>query len=162
LRAEGGGMLTSFRLLALGAALAIGAATSIAALAQDKDKVIADRQDFMKKQIREWIVVRNYIQGNADQQAATAAVDNLVKTVPDVPKYFPPGTDGPAPDGKYGTKPEVWTQHDKFLADQKKVTEQVAALSAAIKSGDKAKTEVAFKDLDACNACHDTFRAKLQ
>src|ERR1700719_1426536 len=154
LRAGGGGMLTSFRLLALGAALAIGAATSIAALAQDKDKVIADRQDFMKKQIREWIVVRNYIQGNADQQAATAAVDNLVKTVPDVPKYFPPGTDGPAPDGKYGTQPEVWTQHDKFLADQKKVTEQVAALSAAIKSGDKAKTEVAFKDLDACNACH--------
>jgi cytochrome c556 len=155
-------MLTSFRLLALGMALAIGAAMSIVALAQDKDKVIADRQDFMKKQIREWIVVRNYIQGNADQQAATAAVDNLVKTVPDVPKYFPPGTDGPAPDGKYGTKPEVWTQHDKFLADQKKVTDQVAALGAAVKSGDKAKTEVAFKELDACNGCHDTFRAKLQ
>ena len=155
-------MLTSFRLLALGTALAIAAATSIVALAQDKDKAIADRQDFMKKQIREWIVVRNYIQGNADQQAATAAVDNLAKTVTTVPNYFPPGTDGPTPDGKWGTKPEVWTQHDKFLAAEKKVTEQVAALGAAVKSGDKAKTEVAFKELDACNACHDTFRAKLQ
>jgi cytochrome c556 len=152
--------MKSFRMLAFGAALAIGAATSIAAVAQDK--VIADRQDFMKKQTREWIVVRNYLQGNADQQAATAAVDSLAKLVPDVPNHFPPGTAGPAPDGKYATKPEVWSQHDKFLAAEKKVTDQVAALGAAVKSGDKAKAEVAFKELDGCNACHNDFRAKLQ
>jgi len=149
-------------MLAFGVALAIGAAMSIAALAQDKDKAIADRQDFMKRQIREWIVVRNYVQGTADQQAATAAVDNLTKLVPDVPNHFPPGTAGPTPDGKWATKPEVWTQHDKFLAAEKKVTDQVAALGAAVKSGDKAKAEVAFKELDACNACHNDFRAKLQ
>ena len=131
-------------------------------MAQDKDKVIADRQDFMKKQTREWIVVRNYLQGNADQQAATAAVDSLAKLVPDVPNHFPPGTAGPAPDGKYATKPEVWSQHDKFLAAEKKVTDQVAALGTAVKSGDKAKAEVAFKELDGCNACHNDFRAKLQ
>jgi cytochrome c556 len=154
--------MKSFRMLAFGAALAIGAAASIAALAQDKDKAIAERQDFMKKQIREWIVVRNYIQGNADQQAATAAMDNLAKLVPDVPNHFPPGTAGPTPDGKWATKPEVWTQHDKFLAAEKKVTDQVAALGTAVKSGDKAKVEVAFKELDGCNACHDGFRAKLQ
>jgi cytochrome c556 len=155
-------MLKSFRMLAFGAVLAIGAATSIAAFAQDKDKVIADRQDFMKKQTREWIVVRNYLQGNADQQAATAAVDSLAKLVPDVPNHFPVGTAGPAPDGKYATKPEVWSQHDKFLAAEKKVTDQVAALGTAVKSGDKAKAEVAFKELDGCNACHNDFRAKLQ
>jgi len=155
-------MLTSFRMLVFGAALAIGAATSIVALAQDKDKVISDRQDFMKRQVREWIVVRNYLQGNADQQAATAAVDNLAKLLADVPKHFPPGTAGPGPDGKYGTKPEVWTQNDKFVAAEKKVTDQVAALGKAVKSGDKAKTEVAFKELDGCNACHNDFRAKLQ
>jgi len=155
-------MQTRFRLLALGAVLAIAAAASTAALAQDKDKAIADRQDFMKRQIREWIVVRNYVQGNADQQAATAAADTLVKLVPDVPKHFPPGTDGPTPDGKWATKPEVWTEKEKFQAAEKKVTEQVAALDAAVKSGDKAKVEVAFKELDACNGCHNTFRAKLQ
>ena len=155
-------MRTFFRMLVFGAAIAVGAATSIVALAQDKDKVIADRQDFMKKQIREWIVVRNYVQGTADQQAATAAVDNLAKLVPDVPKHFPPGTDGPTSDGKWATKPEVWTQRDKFAAAEKKVTDQVAALGAAVKSGDKAKTEVAFKELDACAACHNDFRAKLQ
>ena len=155
-------MLTSFRMVVFGAALAVTAATSIVAVAQDKDKVIADRQDFMKRQIREWIVVRNYVQGTADQPAAAAAVDNLAKLVPDVPKHFPPGTAGPAPDGKWATKPEVWTQHDKFVAAEKKVTDQVAALAAAVKSGDKAKTEVAFKELDACAACHNDFRAKLQ
>lgn len=155
-------MRASLKLLAIGAAFAISALAPLAALAQDKDKVIADRQDFMKRQIREWIVVRNYVQGNADQQAAATAADNLVKLVPDVPKHFPPGTAGPTPDGKWGAKPEIWTEQAKFQAAQKKVTEQVAALDTAVKSGDKAKVEVAFKELDACNACHDTFRAKLQ
>jgi cytochrome c556 len=154
--------MKSFKMLAFGAVLAIAAATSIAAVAQDKDKAIADRQDFMKRQIREWIVVRNYIQGNADQQAATAAADNLAKLVSDVPNHFPPGTAGPTSDGKWATKPEVWTQHDKFLAAEKKVADQVAALGTAVKSGDKAKVEVAFKELDGCNACHNDFRAKLQ
>ena len=155
-------MLKSVRLLAICTILAIGAAGSIGVLAADKDKVIADRQDFMKRQVREWVVVRNYVQGSADQQAATAAADNLVKLVPMIPDHFPPGTEGPTPDGKYGTKPEVWTQHDKFLAAQKKVTDQVATLDAAVKSGDKAKVEVAFKELDVCNGCHNDFRAKLQ
>ena len=155
-------MLKSVRLLAICTMLAIGAAGSIGVLAADKDKVIADRQDFMKRQVREWVVVRNYVQGSADQQAATAAADNLVKLVPMIPDHFPPGTEGPTPDGKYGTKPEVWTQHDKFLAAQKKVTDQVATLDAAVKSGDKAKVEIAFKELDVCNGCHNDFRAKLQ
>src|SRR5512138_2889612 len=123
------------RLLLIGAAVAIGATTSTAAWAQDKEKVIAERQDLMKKQVREWIVLRNYVQGNADQQAALAAVDALEKMLPTVPKYFPPGTAGPAPDGKWGTKPEVWTEHDKFLAAGKKVEEQVGALGAALKTG---------------------------
>ena len=29
-------------------------------------------------------------------------------------------------------------------------------------SGDKAKVEVAFKELDFCSGCHNDFRAKLQ
>ena len=151
-----------FRRFAICATLAIGAAASIGVMAADKDKVIADRQDFMKRQVREWIVVRNYVQGSADQQAATAAADALVKLVAAVPDHFPPGTEGPTADGKWATKPEVWTQHDKFLAAEKKVTGQVAALDAALKSGDKAKVEVAFKELDVCNGCHNDFRAKLQ
>jgi cytochrome c556 len=149
------------RFLLIGAAFAIATTTSTAAWAQDKEKVIAERQDLMKRQIRDWIAIRNYAAGNADQQTAVAAADALTKSVPTVPNYFPPGTAGPAPDGKWGTKSEVWTEHDKFLAAVKKVSQQLAALDAAVKSGDKAKVEVACKELDACNACHTPFRAKL-
>jgi len=147
----------------LGTVLTIAvASTAFSASALDKDAVIRDRQAFMKDQIRQWLVVRNFIQGKADQAQAISAVISLTKSVPMVPDHFPPGTAGPSPDGKFGTKPEVWSQHDKFLAANKKVSDQVAVLAAAVKSGDKAKTEAAFKELDACNACHQDFRAKLQ
>ena len=156
-------MRSSLKLLALGAMLALAAATNpTGALAADKEQVIKDRQALMKDQSREWLVVRNYVEGKADQAAALSAVESLAKSVPTVPNYFPPGTEGPAPDGKWATKPEVWSEHDKFLAATKKVAGQVAALDAAIRSGDKPKVEAAFKDLNTCNGCHETFRAKLQ
>lgn len=150
------------KLLVTGLCFAIGGMAPLAVVAQDKEKVIAERQEVMKRQVRDWVAIRNYLAGNADQQTAAAAADALVKSVPTVPNYFPPGTAGPTPDGKWATKPEVFTEHDKFLAAVKKVSEQVKALDAAVKSGDKARTEVAFKELDTCDACHDTFRAKLK
>jgi cytochrome c556 len=152
-------MRPSLKLLALGAALTL---CSSAVLAADKDQVIKDRQTLMKDQGRQWLVIRNYIQGKADQSAATSALASLTKSIPTVPDYFPPGTEGPNPDGKWGPKPEVWSEHDKFLAADKKVADQVAALDAAVKSGDTAKAAAAFKDLDFCSGCHETFRAKLQ
>jgi cytochrome c556 len=155
-------MRSSLKLLALGAMLALAAANSTSALAADKEQVIKDRQALMKDQSREWLAVKNYVEGKADQAAALSAVESLAKSIPTVPNYFPPGTEGPTPDGKWAPKPEVWSEHDKFLAADKKVGEQVAALGAAIRSGDKPKVEAAFKDLNFCSGCHDTFRAKLQ
>ena len=155
-------MRSSLTLLAVGAALIIGAVGSTAVVAADKEQVIKDRQTFMKDQGRQWVIIRNYTQGKADQAAAVSAVESLTKSLPKVPDYFPPDTGGPAPGGKWGTKPEIWSEHDKFLAADKKVADQVAALDAAIKSGDHAKAVAAFKDLNGCNACHQDFRAKLQ
>jgi cytochrome c556 len=149
----------------LGAALMatmIGVAVSTAAVAVDKEQVIKDRQTFMKDQGRQWLVARNYIHGKVDQAAAISALASLTKSLPKVPDHFPPDTAGPAPGGKWGTKPEVWSEHAKFLAADKKVADQVAALDVAVKSGDEAKAAAAFKDLDACAACHQDFRAKLQ
>jgi cytochrome c556 len=148
-------------LLAAMAVLAIGAAMSTGALAADKQQILQDRQDLMIGQGRQWLVIRNYLQGKADQAAVLSAVESLAKSVPTVPNYFPPGTEGLNPDGKYEPKPEVWSERDKFLAADKKVIDQVAALDAAVKSGDKTKVEAAFKELDVCSACHNTFRAKL-
>jgi cytochrome c556 len=155
-------MRSSLRLWVLSAALILGAVYSTAAPTVDKEQVIKDRQTFMKDQGRQWLIIRNYTQGKADQAAAISAVESLTKSVPKVLDYFPPGTGGPAPGGKWGTKPEIWSEHDKFLAADRKVTDQVAVLAAAVKSGDKVKAAVAFKDLNACAACHQDFRAKLQ
>ena len=69
-------MRSYLKLLALGAAVAFVAAYSTAVLAADKEQVIKDRQAFMKDQGRQWLVVRNYIQGTADQAAATSAVSS--------------------------------------------------------------------------------------
>jgi cytochrome c556 len=156
-------MKPSMRYVVLAAAMALAVASlGGPALAQDKETVIKNRQALMKDQLREWLAIKNYVEGKADQPAALSAAESLAKSTPTVPNYFPPGTDGPSPDGKWATKPEVWTEHDKFLAANKKVADQVAVLDAAIRSGDKPKVEAAFKDLNICNACHDTFRAKLQ
>ena len=148
-------------LVALGASLVAVSRPDVAPAA-DKQKLLQDRQDLMKEHGRQLLIVRNYAQGKADQAAALAAVAALAKSVPTVPNYFPPGSEGPNPDGKWGPKPEVWSEHDKFLAADKQVGEQVAALGAAVKSGDKAKVEAAYKEIGFCKACHDTFRAKLQ
>lgn len=148
--------------LALGAALIVGTVCSTAVLAADKEQVIKDRQAFMKDQGRHWLIIRNYVQGKADQAAAISAAESLTKSVPKTPDYFPPDTGGPAPGGKWGTKPEIWSEHDKFLAADRKVADQVAALAAALKSGDKTQVAAAFKDLNLCAACHRDFRAKLQ
>ena len=155
-------MRSFLKLLSFGAVLALGVATSTGIPAADKEQVLKDRQALMRGQGRQWVIVRNYVEGKADQAAALAAAESLAKSVPKVPDYFPPGTEGPAPDGKYAAKPEIWSQHDKFLAAHKTVLDQVTALNAAIKGGDKAKVEAAFKELDFCNACHKQFRAKLQ
>jgi cytochrome c556 len=149
-------------LLAAMAVLAIAAAGTTGALAADKEQVIKDRQALMKDQGRQWLVVRNYLEDKADQAAALSALESLKKSLPTVQNYFPPGTEGPDPDGKWAAKSEIWSEHDKFLAAQKKVADQVAALDEAVNGGDKAKAQAAFKDLAICGACHETFRAKLQ
>ena len=155
-------MRLSLKLAALGAIFTIAAVNSPIALAADKDQVLKDRQAAMKEQGRQMVVVRNYLEDKADQAAALAALDSLAKSVPTVPNLFPPGTEGEAPEGKWGAKPEIWSEHDKFLAATKKVGDQIAALNVAVKSGDKAKAQATFKDIGFCSGCHDTFRAKLQ
>jgi cytochrome c556 len=155
-------MRSSLKLLALGAVLAIAALSSPGALAVDKDQVLKDRQAAMKDQGRQLVVVRNYLEDKADQAAALAALESLAKSVPTVPNLFPPGTEGEAPEGKWAAKPEIWSENDKFLAADKKVADQIAALAAEVKSGDKAKAQALFKEIGFCSGCHDTFRAKLQ
>src|SRR5205823_12997369 len=102
------------RLLAFAVALTATGLTAGTAVPQDKDKIVTERQELMKQQGRQWVVVRNYLQGKADQAAALAAAEALRKSVPTVVKEFPPGTGIGEVAVKTRAKPEIWQEHDKF------------------------------------------------
>jgi cytochrome c556 len=142
--------------------LAIVGISAGAASAQDKDRIVTERQEAMKQQGREMVAVRNYFQDKGDQAAAIAAMDSLQKSVPKVPDWFPAGTGIGEVPLKTRAKPEIWQEHDKFLTADKTVIGQIATLDAAVKSGDKPRIEAVFKEVGFCSACHDTFRAKEQ
>ena len=130
--------------------------------AQDKEKIVADRQELMKQQGRELVAVRNFFQGKGEQAAATAALESLKKSVPTVDNYFPPGTGPGEVTAKTRAKPEIWKEHDKFLAAEKTVAGQIATLDEAVKSGDKTRIETVFNEVKFCDGCHATFRAPAQ
>lgn len=157
-------MRSSLKLLALGAMLAIGAANSPGALAVDKDQVIKDRQALMKAQGGDMGAVKGYLDDKADLAKATSAATDLTQTMKKIPDVFPPGTEGPNPEGKFAPKPEVWSDWKGFLAARDTAAGKADALVVAVKGGDKAAIQAAFADLgkNGCGACHGKFREELK
>ena len=157
-------MRLSLRLLALGAVIAIGAAGSLGAQTVDKAQIIKDRQAHMKRQGAALGAVKAYLEDKADQAKATAAVTDLVKDLEKIPSVFPPGSGGPNPEGKWSTKPEIWSDAPGFLAARDTAVAKAGTLLTAVKSGDKANIQQAFADLgkSGCNGCHDKYREELK
>jgi cytochrome c556 len=157
-------MKFSLGLLALGAALAIAAAGSTGALAVDKDQIIKDRQVLMKQQGSDMGAVKGYLDDKNDQAKAISAATDLTATMKKIPDVFPPDTGGPNPEGKYTTKPEIWSDAKGFEAVRAAAAEKADALLAAVKGGDKAAIQVAFGDLgkNGCGACHEKFREEIK
>ena len=157
-------MKSATMMLVLGAVLAIATAGPTGALAQNKDQVIKDRQALMKQQGADMGAVKGFIEGNADQAKATAAVTDLTQTMKKLPDVFPPGTEGPSPDGKYTPKAEVWSDWKGFLAARDTGAERAEALLVAVKGGDKAKVQEAFADMgkNGCGGCHGKYRAEIK
>jgi len=157
-------MRSSLKLLALGAVLAIAAANSTGALAVDKDQVIKDRQSLMKQQGGDLGAVKAYLDGTGDVAKATAGAADLILTMKKIPDVFPPGTEGPNPEGKYAPKAEVWSDSKGFLAARDTAAGKADALVVAVKGGDKAVIQEAFADLgkNGCGACHGKFREEVK
>jgi cytochrome c556 len=133
------------------------------ALAQDKEAVIKNREALMKGQGKDLGSVKAYTEGKADLALAEAGAAGLTQSMKKIPDVFPPGSGGTSTDGKYATKPVIWTDWSKFLDVQKTASNKADALLVAVKSGDKTKIEAAFGDLgkNGCGGCHETFREKL-
>jgi cytochrome c556 len=139
-------------------------AISVAAPAQDKEAVLKDREAFMKGQGKDIGSVKAYIDGKGDLTQAEAGAANLTQSTKKIPDMFPPGTGGTDTEGKYATKPAIWSDWNKFLDAQKNAATKADTLLTAVKSGDKAAIQTAFGDLgkNGCGACHETFRETLK
>ena len=158
-------MKSSTKLPILSAALICAVTViSFTALAQDKETVVKDREALMKGQGKDLGSVKAYIDGKGDQAQAETGAANLTQSIAKIPDAFPPGTGGTDADGKYGTKPVIWSDWNKFLDVQKTAAAKADALLVAVRSGDKAAIQTAFGDLgkNGCGACHETFREKLK
>lgn len=157
-------MKLSRKLLNIGAALALATAQMTVALAADKDQVIKDRQALMKEQAGDMGAVKGFLEDKADQAKAQAAATDLGDTMKRLPDVFPEGTGGPNPEGKYTTKPEIWSDWKAFLAARDTAAEKAGSLAAAVKTGDKEKIQTAFADLgkNGCGACHGKFREEVK
>ena len=157
-------MKSSIRHVLLAAVMTFAAAGfSGLTLAQDKETVIKNREALMRGQGKDLGSVKAYTEGKADLAQAEAGAAGLTQSTKKIPEVFPPGTGGPNTDGKYATKPAIWTDWNKFLDAQKTASDKAEALLVAVKSGDKTKIEAAFGDLgkNGCGGCHETFREKL-
>ncbi len=158
-------MKFSMKRSALAVAVICGlGAISVAATAQDKETVVKNREALMKGQGKDLGGVKAYIDGKGEQPAAETSATNLTQSMKKIPDVFPPGSDATSTDGKYATKPVIWSDWNKFLEIQKIAAGKAEVLLAAIKSGDKATIQTAFSDLgkNGCGACHETFREKLK
>ena len=157
-------MRVSRKLLGFGVALAIAAIGSTGALAVDKDQVIKDRQALMKQQGGDMGAVKGFLDDKNDLATATAKATDLIDVIKKIPSVFPPDTGGPNPEGKYTTKPEIWSDAKGFSAAVDTATEKATALLAAVKGGDKTAIQTAFSDMgkNGCGGCHEKFREEIK
>ena len=156
--------LSTGRLLQAVALILALVGISSTALTQDKETVIKNREALMKGQSKDLGSVKAYIDGKGDQVQAETGAANLTQSIKKIPDAFPPGSDATSTDGKFATKPVIWSDWNKFLETQKIAAGKAEVLLVAIKSGDKATIQTAFGDLgkNGCGACHETFREKLK
>ncbi len=157
-------MHLSLKLVALGAVLVIGAVYSTGAPAADKEQIIKDRQSLMKSQGAALAAVKNFLDDKGDLAKATEEANGLPAKLKKIPDAFPPGSEGPNPEGKWAPKATVWSDWNGFKAQVDTAVGKADVLAAAVKGGDKAKIQEAFADIgkNGCGACHGKFREDLK
>jgi cytochrome c556 len=154
-------MRRSIGAAALALAVVVGGGATV--LAQDKEAIVKDRQQFMKSQGAAMGSVKAYLDDKADLAKAQEGATHLVALAKEIPEKFPKGTGMAEFPGKSGAKPAIWTEWDKFLEHQKTLVSEAEKLATATKSGDKAKIAEQFANTgkNGCGGCHTPYREKL-
>lgn len=147
--------------IAFAAVLALGSSAAAGA-AQDKEAIVKQRQDTMKRQSDDATAINKYAKGELDQETAIAKVNDMLAISPEIVDLFPPGT-SQAELGDKATKalPDIWRDWDKFKTLPVTLHGEEEKLAAAIKSGDRdaARTQLVNTFNNACNVCHNAYRA---
>lgn len=126
--------------------------------------VVGQRQALMKEMGKQMGIINDFLEkGIGDAAAAKAAADTIHTDSQKIPDLFPQGTSLDDNVGKTGAKPDIWANFDKFKSAAAKLGELSEATSMAASSGDKTAIAGAFENMgkNACGACHQTFRKKL-
>jgi cytochrome c556 len=157
-------MKSSALAVALGFALAISGFGAGTAWAQGPAGPLTTRAALMTRQLHDLGAVHAYLTNKAPKAKAEAAAADLTETTRTIPKLFPPNSGGTSPDGKYATRPAIWSDWRGFLAAQDNAVHKAFALETAVKTGNKKMIAAAFADLgkNGCGGCHTKFREQLK
>ncbi|HEX9207350.1 MAG TPA: cytochrome c [Steroidobacteraceae bacterium] len=91
-----------------------------------------------------------------DAKEFALRADRVATIAPMLAEAFPPDSKGVA---NSELKPEMWANRADFDAKMKDLVDKSAALAAAAKTGDFAKSKAAFFDTgNACKNCHDKYK----
>lgn len=101
------------------------------------------------------MIVKGETDRTGDAVMHATAVKELSHTIG---ALFPEGT-GPGHDFETEAKPEIWTQHDKFVEAVKALESASDKLVEAAKTGDAAQIKTALGGVGgACGDCHDVYK----
>jgi cytochrome c556 len=119
-------------------------------------EVIEKRQKAMKGNSADGKAIKGAVESKDYETIETKAKD-IMGTAEKIPALFPKGSTK----GKTKATDAIWEKPDEFAKDAKNLGKAASELAAAAKAKDDAQVAVKVKALaDACDSCHDTFRAR--
>ena len=127
-------------------------------------KLAVEQDNLMRAQGKSvYVVIGKMLKGETpyDQAAVDAAIADIEKSVPTIPKVFARNPKEDVVNATYGSSPKIWQNKADFDSKVPAVEKAIADVKGNVKDLDSLK--VAFKTVtDACNGCHETYRLKLK
>jgi cytochrome c556 len=118
--------------------------------------VIEKRQKAMQGNSADGKAIKGAVESKDYATIETKAKD-IMGTAEKIPGLFPKGST----QGKTKATSAIWEKSDDFAKAAKNLSKAASELAAAAKAKDDAQVAVKVKALaDACDSCHDAFRAR--
>ncbi|HEX2447818.1 MAG TPA: cytochrome c [Methyloceanibacter sp.] len=123
--------------------------------------VVKERMDLMKRQQKDMKLIGDMAKGKKPFDAAKAAeaARDISVTAKKIHELFPEGSSGHPSEAKAA----IWTDWNEFSAKADELDVSAEALAGSLGEAPGQDWKGAFKKVtDACNGCHEKFRAEKQ